>query len=342
MKKNVKKFLLALTVLSVAAGAFAREPLSNPSSMKMAYNRRNPSGDGKNANFKETWGYVSAERHDEFDANMPITDLAVFAANVNCYGELCDIPNENLFSDFTGRKHLVVICESKAGMHMILEKKFGLRDQLVEDIAKAAASYDGVQIDFEIVPARDSLNFRTFLRDIREAIGTDKIFSVALPARMKYISDDIYEYSVMETLVDRVIIMAYDQHWSSSKPGAVAEFEWGKKIARYAQSVIPAEKLVIGLPFYGRTWQSDNYGKAWYFSGINRIMNENGVDDIERIDGIAKVEFTKEIKVIGYFDDAYSIVQRCKEYNQMGIDKVAFWRIGQEDRDCWNFIKIPE
>ena len=55
-----------------------------------------------------------------------------------------------------------------------------------------------------------------------------------------------------------------------------------------------------------------------------------------------KVEFTKEIKVIGYFDDAYSIVQRCKEYNQMGIDKVAFWRIGQEDRDCWNFIKIPE
>ena len=84
------------------------------------------------------------------------------------------------------------------------------------------------------------------------------------------------------------------------------------------------EKIIIGIPFYGRTWQNKSLGKAWYNSGINRIMRENKINDISRKNEVAYFEFKTEVKVRGYFDDAYSLVQRLKRIKNKDLDKVGF------------------
>ncbi len=303
-----------------------------------AYFHDLPTGDP--VTFHEVWGYVMVDREYEYDPSMPITDLCYFGVEVNAYGELEAIPNVSKVKGFKGRTHLVAACSSRSLTHFVLDPQYGVREKVIDALAKATSQYDGIQIDYELVPARDAKNFRTFLSDIRAKIGKEKWLTVCVPARVKDIKDDIYNYKALEPLVDRVIIMAYDQHWSTSEPGAVAGMDWCRRIADYAVTVLPKKKLVMGLPFYGRTWQDTSYGKAWYFSGVNRIMNENDMHVIEREDGVPHFTFKTEVTVTGYFDDTYSLVERSRMYQSKNIDRIAFWRIGQEDPSFWPWLTV--
>ena len=292
--------------------------------------------------FNEIWGYVMTSREKYFSKDMPITDLCYFSADVNSYGELSSIPNPKQFAGFKGRIHLVVTCTGRALTHFSMTPGTKEYKGILDAIESASKKYDGIQIDYENIGARDAGNFLTYLKDIRKRIGPNKILSVALPARTRAISDDIFNYKKIEPLVDRILIMAYDEHWSGSKPGPVASMDWCKKVADYAKTVIPQEKLIMGLPFYGRSWEDYCYSDAWIYTSMNRIMKENDAHRIERDNGVAHVSFDAKTHVEAYFDDAYSLVERSKMYQSTGIQKIGFWRIGQEDSDIWNYLKIKK
>ena len=292
--------------------------------------------------FNEIWGYVMTSREKYFSKDMPITDLCYFSADVNSYGELSSIPNPKQFAGFKGRIHLVVTCTGRALTHFSMTPGTKEYKGILDAIESASKKYDGIQIDYENIGARDAGNFLTYLKDIRKRIGPNKILSVALPARTRAISDDIFNYKKIEPLVDRILIMAYDEHWSGSKPGPVASMDWCQKVADYAKTVIPQNKLIMGLPFYGRSWEDYCYSDAWIYTSMNRIMKENDAHRIERDNGVAHVSFDAKTHVEAYFDDAYSLVERSKMYQSAGIQKIGFWRIGQEDSDIWNYLKIKK
>ncbi len=293
--------------------------------------------------FKETWGYVMADRYTEFKADMPITDLCFFGAEINCYGELIEPKNfEKLPQEYKGRKHLVAVCDSTALSHFVIDSKYGITNKLITSLVKAAEKYDGLQIDFELIPKKDMKNFHMFMKILRKKLGKKKMLSVCVPARLKDITDDVYDYAKLSEYVDRVFIMAYDEHWSTSAPGPIAGMEWSMKILEYAKSKIPEEKLVFGIPFYGRSWQNEGYGKAWYRSGIERIKKENKIKEksINRKDGIPYFKFDKKIIVTAYYDDTESILLRCKKIKEKEVNKIGFWRIGQEDPEVWQKITV--
>lgn len=301
------------------------------------YTLRQP--EGKPIELKESWGYVMQSRLDEYDNSIPLTDVCFFAAEINSYGELSSVPNRSKINVGKARCHLVVICESKSLSHFILNPAYPERKQLMRDIVKAAAPYDGVQIDFELVPARDRKHFITFLADLRYMLK-DKWFTVCVPARFRLLSEDIYPYAEIAKYSDRVFVMAYDEHWSTSKPGPIASIDWCQKVMEYAQKSIPERKLIMGIPFYGRTWGSETTSSAWYFSGANRIMTEHKVTDVTYENDIPTFKYNTNVEVTGYFNDAYSCVQLCRLYENAGIKKMGFWRIGQEDPEFWKWVII--
>lgn len=312
--------------------------IENPK-IKSSYVKESPGGNP--VKFHEVWAYLMQDEEQRFDSKtMPVTDLCYFSADMNSYGEVSSVPDINKIKDFKGRKHLVFTSWGRALTHMVLNPEFGCRNKVLDVIEKAAKDYDGIQIDFENVPYRDRKHYQTFLRDIRKRIGQEKWLTVALAARTKDIADDIYPYKEIEPLVDRIIVMAYDEHWSTSKPGPVASIDWCERIADYCVKTLPNKKLVMGAPFYGRSWQTTSYGKAWTFKTMNRILGEQGITNIERENGIAHIEFDATVHVNGYFDDTYSLVKRLRMYEEKGVTRIGFWRIGQEDPDFWPWLHL--
>ncbi len=298
-----------------------------------------PSAELKRAQFTEIWAYLMAGEEAGLSRSMPITDVGYFGAGLNSFGKLSYVPKRSTLKGYHGRVHLVVAeVTNQALTHFCLDPDLPMRAGLVDSIAEAVKPFDGLQIDFELVPASDRENFIAFLSDLKERIGK-KPLSVALPARTKTV-DDAYDYAAISRIADRIIVMAYDEHWSGSAPGSIASIEWCKKVSAYALPQIGKDKLVMGIPFYGRAWGDATLSKAYRFSGLSRIIEERGVTEISREDGIPSFEYVQPVKVRVFFEDSVSILARAKMYQDSSVQNVSFWRLGQEDPSVWEALAI--
>lgn len=214
---------------------------------------------GSSVEFREVWGYLMRGEERLFKGDEPVTDICYFSCTVNSRGRLNLNVNPPSIPGLNGKRrrvHMVISDLTNTGlMHYTMNPKYGVRDLLVGDIIELSKKFDGVQIDFEAVADKDGADFQEFLRLIKAGMEKDKIFSVALPSRVSAIPGDAYDYTIISEIVDRVFIMAYDQHWSTSKPGPVASLTWCKNIVNFARQTIPADKLIMGIPLYGREWQ---------------------------------------------------------------------------------------
>jgi spore germination protein YaaH len=292
--------------------------------------------------FKEVWGYLMRGEEKLFIKDAPITDIFYFSASVNERGRINTSVNPPFSPVFAGgrqRIHLVISDLSHASrMHLCLNKKYGVRYHLLKDIVEVSEKFDGIQIDFEAVENRDSSAFITFLRDLKKALPAGKILSVAvLPKRLDV--DDSYDYKAISRIADRVLVMAYDQHWSTSKPGPVASLSWSREVAAYASKNIPKKKLIMGLPLYGREWRDQGESRAVRWSQVNALMErDDAVIEYSLEEGF-KVMYDVNMKTTIYLDDIKATRQKLAMYSDFTAG-VGFWRLGMESEGLWNIIKV--
>ena len=290
--------------------------------------------------FTEVWAYLLSGEEQALDSAMPITDIGYFGAGLNSFGELVGVPDRAKLARWNGRVHLVIAEVSNPALsHFSLNPEYGIRDGLIRAIADAAKDFDGVQIDFETVASPDREQYLSFLKAIKASIG-DKILSVALPARTKKIKNDVYDYKEISRIADRIIVMAYDEHWSGSAAGPIASIDWCARVAAWARSKIGKDKLVMGLPFYGRAWGDVNPSKAYRFSTLSNLMNDKSITDVNRSDDIPWFEYEEKVRVKVYYEDFHSIFTRSRMYRDAKVQNIAFWRLGQEDPGVWNVLRI--
>jgi spore germination protein YaaH len=293
------------------------------------------------SSFGEVWAYLMAEREAALNPDYPITDLVYFNAEVDTYGKLTALPDPAKLSSFKGRLHLIIACNGRALTHFALEEGTEVRKQLIDDIIEATQPYHGLQIDFEYVPARDGEAFFSFLEALRKGLK-DKMFTIALPARSRTIPNDVYDYKKIADIVDRILVMAYDEHWSTSEPGPVASMDWCQRVAAYALRTIGSEKLIMGLPFYGRSWGSFNANRAYIYSSIENLKKEQDVTEINREMGVPYFNYQTSLDVVAYYEDIYSLSSRMEMYRQMGVKSIGFWALSQETPEIWKLIDIEK
>jgi spore germination protein len=283
----------------------------------------------------EIWAYLVEGCEKAYGGKEPITDLCYFRAVVNYKGELVgakEFPASVLIREGV-RKHLVIAELSNTALsHFILQNNSSVREKLIEDIVKNSEGFEGVQIDFESVHAEDKNEFFSFLKDLKDKMR-GKILSVAVPARTRLV-DDAFNYEVLREIADRLIIMAYDEHWKGSTPGPVASMEWCEKVARYTKTVIPKEKLIMGVPLYGRSWQNTNYSKEMNYAEAKKLSSKKAQNAKN-----PKVEYQRSVKVTVFFESASSIMSKVKMYSKNDIESVAFWRMGQGPEEVWPMLK---
>jgi len=291
------------------------------------------------SSFHEIWAYVVAGREAAFRPSLPISDIGYFGAEVNSFGALVDVPKRRALAAFKGRVHLVVACGGRALSHFALYPGRPERQALIADLLKASADFDGLQIDFEDVSQRDGAAYVSFLAELRAGLG-DKMFTVALRARTRKIENDTYDYETIKPLVDRILVMAYDEHWSGSSPGSIASLAWCKRVADYSLKTIGPEKLIMGLPFYGRAWGNANPSRALIYSTIASIVKEYEVSDMQRENGIPVFKYVIPVSTTVYYEDAYSLSVRMEMYKAQGVNAIGFWRLGQETPAVWRILVL--
>ncbi len=293
-----------------------------------------------NVAFDGIWGYLMAGEEQFLDNSYPLSDIGYFGAGLNAFGALSTVPDRAKISSFPGRVHLVVAeVGNQALTHFALNPNYPLRDRLVDDIVRAAGGYDGVQIDFETVHPADAGHFSVFLALLRQRLPPEKELSVAIPARVRKIHD-AYDYAVISRIVDRVIVMAYDEHWSGSAPGSIASIEWCRRVLDYALATIDREKLVMGMPFYGRAWADQKHSRAYKHSTLTELKKDKKVKSVQRVKDIPFFKYTEPVSVTLYYEDVHSMLARGGIYRDAGVRFVSFWRLGQEDPAVWKALRV--
>ena len=324
-------FLLSIIPLLAQSTELFETELQNP---------EDTTTDSQKLRFKEIWGYVMIGEESSLSLDYPVTDVGYFVHAVNTFSDFVSVPaRSERFPDFKGRIHIVSSVDSKAQTHLLLDPKLPLRNKIIKQLITECKDYDGLQIDWELVMKEDDKNFRDFLKILKKKLK-GKMLTVAIPARTKTLERDAYDYAELSKIVDRIVIMAYDEHWSTSAPGPIASIAWCRRIAEYSKTVIPEEKLIMGCHFYARAWNNEDVGrKAYRAFKIEDIIKDNKVKDFNQSkDGDLSFYFEKKTKVSVFYDTAESTTARCKMYADMGIDKLSFWRVGQEIPVFWDSL----
>ncbi len=325
----------------VAAPGAGDSPDATPSPSPSPFPAPSPAESPPPPSFKESWAYLMVGEESFLKPGLPVTDVGYFGAGLSSTGELTGLPDPARLKPFAGRIHLVVAeTGNRALTHFVLRPGSHERKKLLNALEAEAKRYSGVQIDFEAVLPADKEHFLSFLKSLKIRIGR-RTLSVAVPARTRKVAE-AYDYAAIAAIADRIIIMAYDEHWSGSAPGPVASLEWCGRVAEYARSVIGPGKLVMGAPFYGRAWASVNPAKAYKNSSVDKLLKEKGITPTERREGVSYFSYEETVQVEVYFDDAASIGERLKLYAAKNVDRIAFWRLGQEDPGAWEQYRIKK
>jgi spore germination protein len=333
----MKRLFLIVCFIISAIPLYANErlpELKNPGMLEDA----NPPA---KQSFHEVWAYLMEGEESELQGTEPITDLCYFSAGMNYKGDFVGpkkIP-ANAKLPKNARVHLVIAdLNNPDRVHFVIDPSFPLRKKFIDDVAIASKEYNGIQIDFESVHPDDKKSFGAFLRDLKKAIGS-KTLSIALPAR-RTVVEDALNCKQIAKIVDRIFIMAYDQHWSGSQPGPIASPDWCEEVARFTRQSVPIEKLVMGIPFYGRSWQDKKTERAYRYSMIKDVLEKNGQNIRTGKGTCPNFEYDEKVKVTVYFENISSLMKKAALYRSIGVQGIGFWRIGQNPKDLWNFLLI--
>jgi hypothetical protein len=126
-------------------------------------------------------------------------------------------------------------------------------------------NFDGIDLDFEGFAFVDentswkstAPNWVAFVKELSAALKAEnKLLSVSSPYVLnpneKQKGYFVYAWADIAPFIDRLRIMTYD--YSVAKVGPIGPLAWTERTVKYAVSIMPASKVYIGVPGYGRDW----------------------------------------------------------------------------------------
>ncbi|HEX21621.1 MAG TPA: peptidoglycan-binding protein [Actinobacteria bacterium] len=212
-------------------------------------------------------------------------------------------------------------------------------------------NYHGIDIDFENVPAGDRGNFTAFIQELGRGLHAQgKLLSVTVmpklsePGNPNAGGSASQDYAAIAAAADRVRIMAYDYHYQSGQPGPIAPAEWVDRLLAFAVTVIPKDKLELGVPTYGYDWAptgGKTNGRAIIYGKAQQLSAQFG-QGIKVDAGSSSPFFNYEAGGVTHhvwFENAQSLSAKLDLVNKYDIAGIAIWSLGKEDPANWQVIK---
>ena len=220
------------------------------------------------------------------------------------------------------------------------------RNKIISSVITSVqnAGADGVNVDIENVNENSSEAFNEFLRELSvECRNAGLYLSVDTYVPQPY--NTSYDREAFAEVCDYVVTMAYDEHTSGSEEaGSVSSISWVQQALSDIDTVVPAEKTVIAIPFYTRVWTTDKNGgitsSAMGMSEAENYVSEHSMlrswdDKLKQ--NYAVLESSGEKTEI-WLEDGESISAKMEEIASANAAGVAEWKLGLQSSDIWQII----
>lgn len=221
----------------------------------------------------------------------------------------------------------------------------------------------GINIDFEGVPASQSANLTTFMTNLGTALhaaNANYKLSICL-----YAVDwsNVFNELVLNNSVDFYTIMGYDYYYSGSSTTGPNDPLYGftdgydyslsRSVSYYLNEGIPTSKLVLGLPYYGKEWETttnaipssttgnNNFSRTYAVVKNNVSGNYVNANQVTRPDSKAYVFQNGGTWRQCWISEENELMDRYDLVNRRNLKGIGIWTLGYDDgyNELWNAIE---
>ncbi|WP_233164108.1 glycosyl hydrolase family 18 protein [Chromobacterium sp. ASV23] len=207
--------------------------------------------------------------------------------------------------------------------------------------------FAGINVDFENVAQGDRYNFGNFVQTLARALhakGLKLIVSVPAFSGADYDHPANYGYDLqaLGAGADYLQIMTYDERIPDWSPGPVAGSDWMENDLDYAVSLVPAGKILNGIPAYGYDWQREGVGGMLHWKDTQALIDRYGAQPsydagtnswtfrYGAADGSLHTVWT---------ENARSVALKASLVNAYGLGGTSLYALGMDDAKFWSAVK---
>lgn len=211
-------------------------------------------------------------------------------------------------------------------------------------------NYQGLDVDFEFLGAEGAALYAEFIAALRRQLAL-RGYEVLVALAPKVRADQpgtLYEghdYAALGAAADGVLLMTYEWGYTYGPPMAVAPIPAVRRVLDYAVTVIPREKIFMGVPTYGYDWPLP------YASGVTQARSLSNPEAVElALTYGAEIQFDPAVEapyfvytVEGvahevWFEDARSIAAKLELVGEYGFRGIGYWNLDRPFPQNWSLL----
>ena len=243
------------------------------------------------------------------------------------------------------------VFDSELGLALLRDE--AAQEQLTQSILEnmRAKNYQGLDVDFEFIGAEGAALYAQFITRLRERLsplGYEVVVALA-PKTNAEQRGSLYEghdYEALGAAADGVLLMTYEWGYTYGPPLAVAPIPSVRQVLDYAVTVIPREKIFMGIPAYGYNWPLP------YQRGVTRadsVSNVQAVSLARQYGAEIQYDETAQAPWFVYtdengtshevwFEDARSIQAKLALIREYGFRGAGYWNLNRPFPQNWSLL----
>ena len=224
-------------------------------------------------------------------------------------------------------------------------KRKKIIDKLIQQVG--ATGIDGINLDLESIPQSAGEDYIQFVREL--SIAMSKINKViSIDTFVPYEFNFHYNIKELQSFMDYVVVMCYDEHYSGSKEaGSVSSIGYVSDGINLTLKDVDKDKLVIALPFYCRIWTTTTDGKVTSNAYGSQIAENAAIAQglTFSFDDETKQNYGSKVaqdgtKVECWLEDNLSLSYKMELVRQADVAGTAAWKLTQERDSFFNIINM--
>ena len=294
-------------------------------------------------------GYISNAARAALETQLPyLSFLSPFSWRADAEGGLTKEYSLNGdLAERYGTALLLTVTNLRAGGGFSGEIAHAIfRDEAVQErflqnleVRLREGGYYGVNLDFEYVFPYDREKYNRFLQRLSERLHSlGYLLVTALAPKTSDSQTGLlytaHDYAAHGRAADYVVLMTYEWGYTYSPAMAVSPIDRVRQVLDYAVSVMPAGKILLGIPNYGYDWTLPfrQGSAARVLSNAGAVSLAGRAGAAIRYDARARSPFFRYYDSDGrehevWFEDARSLRAKYSLVEEYGLAGVSFWNL---------------